>query len=97
MDDQFTPYCFILDHAYRVLMAGPCDAAEAASSTAAPVGSLPAPIDRAVRALTASWKPDLAGGSAAEVTGLHLSIAPVPGSDGARIAVFVRRSLTASA
>ncbi|HEY8320858.1 MAG TPA: hypothetical protein VIG46_03585 [Candidatus Baltobacteraceae bacterium] len=93
MDDQFTPYCFILDDAYRVLMAGPCDPAEAASTTAAPVGSLPAPIDRAVRALTASWKSDIAGGSNAKISGLHLSIAPVPGSDGPRIAVFVRRAL----
>jgi hypothetical protein len=97
MDDQFTPYCFILDQAYRVLMAGPCDAAEAASTSAAPVGSLPLPLDRAVRALTASWKSDAEGGSNAGVAGLHLTIAPVPGSDGARIAVFVRRSLTAYA
>jgi len=97
MDDQFTPYCFILDGAYRVLMAGPCDAAEAASTTAAPVGSLPAPLDRAVRALTATWKSDVATGSNAKVSGLHLTIAPVPGSDEGRIAVFVRRSLTAYA
>jgi hypothetical protein len=97
MDDQFTPYCFILDDAYRVLMAGPCDASEAAATVTAPVGSLPAPLERAVRALTASWKSDAEGGSTANVSGLHLTIAPVPGSDGGRIAVFVRRSLTAYA
>lgn len=97
MDDQFSPYCFILDDTYRVLMAGPCDAAEAAaaSTATAPVGSLPAPLDRAVRALTASWKAE--AGSNAKINGLHLTIAPVPGSDGGRIAVFVRRSLTAYA
>jgi hypothetical protein len=94
MDDRFTPYCFILDDAYRVLMAGPCDASEAASSDLAPVGSLPDPLDRAVRALTASWKSAAAAGSDEPLSGLHLSVAPVPGSDGPRIAVFVRRSLT---
>lgn len=97
--DRITPYCFILDDGYRVVMAGPSDASDPLGhlyDAASAVDALPGPIDRAVRALTASWRTssDEILMANAAVKGLHLTVAPLHGSDGYRIAVFIRRPLS---
>ncbi|MDE2481008.1 MAG: hypothetical protein KGN02_02315 [bacterium] len=89
------PYCFILDEAYHVVMAGP----SGGSDPLAPLyhadsqaDVLPGPIDRVVRALTATWRSSRAASSAtAAVSDLQVTVAPLHGNDGRRIAVFVQR------
>ena len=89
------PYCFILDDAYRVLMAGPSggeDPLAALYAADSRIDELPGPIDRVVRALTATWRTSRAPSNAsAVVTHLHVTVAPLHGYDGRRIAVFVNR------
>ncbi len=90
------PYCFILDEAYRVVMAGPSSAEEPLASlydASSGVDALPGAIDRVVRALTAAWRnPRTASPAAAAVSDLHVTVAPLHGHDGRRIAVFVQRA-----
>lgn len=89
------PYCFILDDAYRVVMAGP----SGGSDPLAPMyradskaDALPGPIDRVVRALTATWRSTQAAKTAtACVSELQVTVAPLHGETGRRIAVFVQR------
>ena len=89
------PYCFILDDAYRVVMAGPsCGEDPLAPLYAADssIDELPGPIDRVVRALTSAWRtkrPD--SNISAIVSNFQVTVAPLHGGDGRRIAVFVRR------
>ena len=89
------PYTFILDDTYHVVMAGPttghdplAEFYEADSQTDA----LPGPIDRVVRALTASWRSTRpASAATASVNNLQVIVAPLHGFDGRRIAVFIHR------
>jgi hypothetical protein len=89
------PYCFILDDAYRVLMAGPSGGEDPLSALYAAdsrIDELPGPIDRVVRALTATWRTSRAPSNVtAVVSHLHVTVAPLHGYDGRRIAVFVNR------
>jgi hypothetical protein len=89
------PYCFILDDTYRVVMAGPsCGEDPLAPLYAADsvIDGLPDCIDRVVRALTSSWRTARPSGNiTAIVSNYQVTIAPLHGSDGRRIAVFVRR------
>lgn len=98
--DRTQPYCFILDEAYRVVMAGPTEArgALAPLDEAGSPDALPPPIERAVRALTANWhgSPPEAETANAAVRGLYVSVAPLP-QRGGNIAVLVRRPFSAIA
>ena len=90
------PYCFILDDTYRVIMAGPSGGddplAPMYASDSGP-DALPGPIDKVVRALTATWRSSSGTLSAtAAVSDLQVTVAPLHGYEGRRIAVFVRRS-----
>jgi hypothetical protein len=89
------PYCFILDDTYHVLMAGPSggdDPLAALYAADSRIDELPGPIDRVVRALTATWRTSRAPVNAtAVVSHLHVTVAPLHGYDGRRIAVFVNR------
>lgn len=90
------PYCFILDDTYRVVMAGPSGGddplAPMYGSDSGP-DALPGPIDKVVRALTATWRStSSAASSTAAVSDLQVTVAPLHGFDGRRIAVFVQRS-----
>ncbi len=89
------PYCFILDDAYRVVMAGPSggtDPFAALYQADSQADALPGPIDRVVRALTATWRSTIAVKSAtASVSELQVTVAPLHGENGRRIAVFVQR------
>lgn len=89
------PYCFILDDAYRVIMAGPSggdDPLAALYAADSRIDELPGPIDRVVRALTATWRTSRAPSNvSAVVSHLHVTVAPLHGYDGRRIAVFVNR------
>lgn len=89
------PYCFILDDAYQVVMAGPSGGEDplafmyAADSA---VDQLPGPLDRVVRALTATWRVSRPMASVtAMVQNLRVTVAPLHGHEGRRIAVFVQR------
>jgi hypothetical protein len=88
------PYCFILDDAYRVVMAGPSGGADPLAPLYAAdseVDELPGPIDRVVRALTATWRTSRPIASVtAMVQHLRVTVAPLHGYDGRRIAVFVQ-------
>ncbi len=91
------PYCFILDDAYRVVMAGPSGSADPLADMYAPesgIDVLPGPIDRVVRALTASWKSSRTASSTvtASVNDLQVTEASLHGGTGRRIAVFVQRA-----
>lgn len=90
------PYCFILDDAYHVMMAGPSTGADPLASmyqADSEIDALPGPIDRVVRALTASWRSSRpASAAAAAVNEFQVTVAPLHGYDGRRIAVFVQRS-----
>ena len=90
------PYCFILDEAYRVVMAGPSTGEDPLASmydASSGVDALPGPIDRVVRALTAAWRnPRTASPATAAVSDLQVTVAPLHGYDGRRIAVFVQRA-----
>lgn len=94
--DGAVPYCFILDEAYHVVMAGPStgfDPLAQLYEADSKIDALPGPIDRVVRALTASWKANQPAANAnAIVNELKVTIAPLHGYDGRRIAVFVQRS-----
>ncbi len=89
------PYCFILDDTYRVIMAGPSGGDDPlapfyASDSAPDV--LPAPIDQVVRALTAAWRSTRTASSAsASVNDVQVTVAPLHGTEGRKIAVFVRK------
>jgi hypothetical protein len=89
------PYCFILDDAYRVVMAGPSGGEDPLAPLYAAdsrIDELPGPIDRVVRALTATWRTSRAPANmSAVVSQLHVTVAPLHGYDGRRIAVFVSR------
>jgi len=95
------PYTYILDDAFRVVMAGPSNDEDPLTELYDAVSAsdaLPTPIDHAVRALTASWKsPDAASAVKVAFRGMHLTVAPLHGVDGYRIAVFIHRSLGAVA
>lgn len=90
------PYCFILDDAYRVVMAGPSGGEDPLAPLYAAdseIDELPGPIDRVVRALTATWRTSRPIASVtAMVRHLKVTVAPLHGYDGRRIAVFVQRS-----
>jgi len=89
------PYCFILDESFRVLLAGPAggeehfaDLYDADSS----IDSLPGPIDRVVRVLTAAWRSSSTPApAAASVNNLKVTVAPLHGHSGRRIVVYVER------
>ncbi len=89
------PYCFILDDTYRIVMAGPSGGEDPlgpfyASDSEPDV--LPGPVDRVVRALTAAWRSTRTAASAsAAVNDLQVTVAPLHGTDGRKIAVFVQR------
>ena len=89
------PYCFVLDDDYRVVMAGPANAVDPFGSLYgddAATDALPGPIDRAVRAMTSSWRSSrTAGSNAAVVSGFRVIVAPLNGESGRRMAVFVER------
>ena len=93
------PYCFILDEAYRVVMAGPSSGEDPLTSmydATSGVDVLPGPIDRVVRALTAAWRtPRTANPATAAISDLQVTVAPLHGYDGRRIAVFVQRPVPA--
>ncbi|HTU71667.1 MAG TPA: hypothetical protein VMF11_15300 [Candidatus Baltobacteraceae bacterium] len=90
------PYCFILDDTYRVVMAGPSgreDPLAALYAADSRIDQLPGPIDRVVRALTATWRTSRPAASAtAVVSHLQVTVAPLHGEEGRRIAVFVLRN-----
>jgi len=90
------PYCFILDDAYHVVMAGPSTGADPLASlyqADSQIDALPGPIDRVVRALTAAWRSARpANAATAAVNELQVTVAPLHGHDGRHIAVFVQRS-----
>lgn len=90
------PYCFILDDSYHVLMAGPSGGDDPLSHlylADSATDSLPRPIDRVVRALTATWRSSRAATLAsAAVNELHVTVAPLHGIEGRRIAVFIKRT-----
>lgn len=90
------PYCFILDDAYHVVMAGPSGGPDPLSSMYTSESApdvLPSPIDRVVRALTAAWRsPRSASPATAAVNDLQVIVAPLHGYDGRRIAVFIQRA-----
>lgn len=89
------PYCFILDDAYHVIMAGPSSSSDPLAELYAadgPTDALPGAVDRVVRALTATWRsPRSAAAATASVSDLQVTVAPLHGHDGRRIAVFVQR------
>lgn len=89
------PYCFILDDTYRVVMAGPSGGQDPLAPLYAAdseIDELPGPIDRVVRALTATWRTTRPMASVtAMVNHLKVTVAPLHGHDGRRIAVFVQR------
>lgn len=90
------PYCFILDDAYRVIMAGPANDQDPLANmyeADSPVDVLPGSIDRVVRALSATWRSsqDVSPATAA-VSDLQVTVAPLHGYGGRRIAVFVQRA-----
>lgn len=89
------PYCFILDDTYRVIMAGPSGGEDPLAplyGSDSRIDELPGPIDRVVRALTATWRTSRAPSNmSAVVSHLHVTVAPLHGYDGRRIAVFVNR------
>ncbi len=96
--ERFTgavPYCFILDDAYHVIMAGPSSTEDPLAGLYVADGEidvLPSPIDRVVRALTAAWRtPRTAAPATAAISNLHVTVAPLHGYEGRRIAVFVQR------
>ena len=91
------PYCFILDETYKVVMAGPSGGedplAQLYAADARP-DVLPSPIDRVVRALTSTWRSTAPASSASAALGdLRVTVAPLHGFEGRRIAVFVERVL----
>lgn len=92
---EAVPYCFILDDAYRVVMAGPSGGEDPLASLYAAdsaIDQLPGPIDRVVRALTATWRMSRPiSNVTAMVQNLSVTVAPLHGLDGRRIAVFVQR------
>jgi hypothetical protein len=87
------PYCFILDDTYRVVMAGPSGGEDPLAPLYAAdseIDELPGPIDRVVRALTATWRTTRASANVnAVISNLQVTVAPLHGQDGRRIAVFV--------
>ncbi len=89
------PYCFILDEAYQVVMAGPSGGTDPLApmyDANSEINVLPGPIDRVVRALTATWRSSRTASSAtAAVSDLQVTVAPLHGNEGRRIAVFVQR------
>jgi hypothetical protein len=89
------PYCFILDDGYRVVMAGPSSGDDPLASlyeADSQIDELPEPIDRVVRALTSSWQWKTGAQSiTAAVRDLHVTVAPLHGLEGRRIAVFIQR------
>jgi hypothetical protein len=89
------PYCFILDDAYRVVMAGPScgeDPLGPLYAADSHTDELPGPIDRVVRAMTSSWRTTRPSSNvSAIVSNFFVTIAPLHGDDGHRIAVFVTR------
>jgi len=89
------PYCFILDDTYRVMMAGPAATGDPLASlyeVDAELDVLPGPIDRVVRALTATWRSNSSAKQASAcVSDLDVIVAPLHGTDGRRIAVFIQR------
>ena len=91
------PYCFILDDSYHVVMAGPSTVGDPLASLYGMDSQpdiLPGPIDRVVRALTATWRSVQPSRSAsARVSDLSVTVAPLHGHTGRRIAVFVQRSV----
>ncbi len=93
------PYCFILDDSYHVIMAGPSGNEEPFAElydADSKADSLPGPIDRLVRVLTAAWRSSSpASPVAASVNHLKVTVAPLHGYAGRRIAVFVERAATA--
>jgi hypothetical protein len=94
-EEEQIPYCFILDDAYRVVMAGPSGGEDPLAPlyvADSKIDELPGPIDRVVRALTATWRTCRPVASvSAMVSKLKVTVAPLHGQDGRRIAVFVRR------
>ena len=91
------PYCFILDETYRVVMAGPSGGEDPLSEmygADAKPDVLPGPIDRVVRALTSAWRSTApATSSSAAISDLQVTVAPLHGFEGRRIAVFVERTV----
>jgi hypothetical protein len=92
---EVLPYCFILDDTYRVVMAGPSggdDPLAPLYAADSQIDSLPGPVDRVVRALTATWRTSRPMASvAAMVLHFKVTVAPLHGHDGRRIAVFIQR------
>ncbi|MDP9110391.1 MAG: hypothetical protein M3M96_01990 [Candidatus Eremiobacteraeota bacterium] len=88
------PYCFILDDAYHVIMAGPSSGADPLAElyqAESGIDTLPGPVDRVVRALTATWRVTrTVNNASAAVNNLQVTVAPLHGTDGRRIAVFVQ-------
>ncbi|HEV7178760.1 MAG TPA: hypothetical protein VGN11_02750 [Candidatus Baltobacteraceae bacterium] len=89
------PYCFILDERYRVVMAGPSggdDPLTELYEADSQVDVLPVTIDRVVRALTAAWgSARTATTVTASLSDLQVTVAPLHGYEGRKIAVFVQR------
>ncbi|MHB8147619.1 MAG: hypothetical protein ACYDGM_10230 [Vulcanimicrobiaceae bacterium] len=92
---SFVPYCFILDDTYHVVMAGPSTVGDPLADLYAMDSQpdvLPGPIDRVVRALTATWRSmEPLKSVSANVSDLNITVAPLHGHAGRRIAVFVQR------
>lgn len=89
------PYCFILDDSYHVIMAGPSGGEDPLASfyeAESEIDLLPGPVDRVVRALTATWRiTRTVVNASAAVNNLQVTVAPLHGSDGRRMAVFIQR------
>ena len=89
------PYCYILDDMYRVIMAGPSGGDDPLAplyvSDSSP-DALPPKIDRVVRALTGAWRSSRNASSvSASISDLQVTVAPLHGNEGRKIAVFVSR------
>ncbi|MHB8151536.1 MAG: hypothetical protein ACYDG3_00405 [Bacillati bacterium] len=87
------PRCYVLDEGYRVVLAcasSPNDPLNVFFGSETCCESLPAALDRAVRALTASWSH---GRQAEEgivhADGIRASVVPLHGPNGRHIGVFV--------
>ncbi|MBV8197463.1 MAG: hypothetical protein JO263_04970 [Candidatus Eremiobacteraeota bacterium] len=93
MKQSAPPRCYILDDRYRLILAcrpSPDDPLNRFYHVDTPADTLPAEIENAVRSMTSAWERygDPAVG-ATIVCGMRITVAPLHGSAGPHVAVFV--------
>lgn len=93
MNATTTPHCYILDERFRLLLAGPSSETDPFTPLYDPssaIDALPPVIETAVRQMTAVWTQHSAGSALSTVVGdWRISVAPLHGSGGRHIGVFV--------